>query len=343
MISWKTKLKLAGHVDHQDILQRQVIENQIVKLILTNVRSVASLVTFLIFAKQRRKILATVNSNKVDEEAEIGLFYRFSVQKEAPTDKEEGEIAAVGHYMEVRDKWIKSSLEEHGTVALKLTPDKDASEQMDIKEVEFSGDVDGVGDTGAQMCVAGRDILKSLNLKDDDLTETKMKIKVADDRKSEVIGVLASKVEGRNSRTGEDRHTSQLIYFVEGVKGLYLSKNCVKELGLVSSQFPTIADEKSGRKWKDAKWEDIGRVNETHHEEGRFDAMDADTVADGPLSDQVDDQVCEKMHKYVIKYEYDGPKHYCGCPKRPLPPDVPESIPFELIPENVPKIESWIF
>ena len=74
-----------------------------------------------------------------------------------------------------------------------------------------------------------------------------------------------------------------------------------------------IADECSGILWKDAGYE-------SSKDEGSFNAVDVIIVGDG-LQSQVDEYVCEKMHKYVVNYKYNGPKNHCGCPVCMWPPD----------------------
>ena len=81
-----------------------------------------------------------------------------------------------------------------------------------------------------------------------------MNIKVADNRRTKVLGAVISEVSGMNPRTREKRSSKQILYVVEGVKGLYLSKQCARDLGLISQQFPCIADEKTGRHEGGSKW-----------------------------------------------------------------------------------------
>ena len=104
-----------------------------------------------------------------------------------------------------------------------------------------------VTDSGAMMCVGGEDIANDLGVTEHELVPTKLNIKVADDRKTTVKGAIFANIDGENATTGEHRRAKQMIYIVKGVKGLYLSKRCANQLGIVSNNFPKIADEKTGR------------------------------------------------------------------------------------------------
>ena len=46
--------------------------------------------------------------------------------------------------------------------------------------------------------------------------------------------------------------------------------------------------------------------------------------------------------KMVLMKYYLGPKAPCSCSLRELPPDLPETLPFELVPENKHQIEEWL-
>ena len=318
------------------------------------------------------------------DDGEIGLFYMFSVDEidedsiEAKMLNSQGQfcrMTPMEHHEMINGKWTKTKLEEHGTVKVRMTPYIEGYEELMIDPLEFESEEDAVGDTGAMMCVAGTDIMENLGVNEEELIAVKMNIKVADNRKTKVRGAILTNLTGCNKRTKEKRGSSQVLYIMEGVKGLYLSKQCARDLGLVSPQFPTIADEKTGRHVNNSKWVDnsISTFNsnlkskaqvkcnvnsvvkhdnqvvemttklEPEEEDDRDSEMGTNVFAEIADRKSGDIETCEKMRKYCTKYKYEGPRYHCGCPVRQLPPEVPSSLPFEPTEENIVKMEEWIF
>ena len=94
------------------------------------------------------------------------------------------------------------------------------------------------------MNVSGENVLEELKMNPSDLFPVTMKVKVADNRKTEVLGgaFVELKTVDKNGAAVESK---EMMYFVKGVRGTFLSKSCCKRLGIVSKSFPTI--EKSDR------------------------------------------------------------------------------------------------
>ena len=89
------------------------------------------------------------------------------------------------------------------------------------------------------MNVGGENVMEDLKLKEKDLFPVSLKVKVADNRKTEVfggafVGIKAADVQNKETTTKE------LIYFVKGVKGLFLSKSCCRKLRIIAKNFPVI-------------------------------------------------------------------------------------------------------
>ena len=52
-----------------------------------------------------------------------------------------------------------------------------------------------------------------------------------------------------------------------------------------------------------------------------------------------DSQVSQCLKIQFMK-DYSRPRGICGCPVPELPPDLPDTLPFHLIPENQQQIEN---
>ena len=200
----------------------------------------------------------------------------------------------VEHHTKKGGKWRKATLEPHGDIDVVISTDEEGYKSLNKPVLKFNGQVKASGDTGAQMCVGGRDIMSELKINEKDILRAKMKIKVADSRQSNVLGVIFAEVSGINKKTRELRNSHQMIYFIDGVKGLYLSKDCCRDLGLVSFQYPCIADEKTGR-----RGESFSSQVDREEDDGQFSKL-AEEHMDGHIDEQV--PMCKKMQQYCNDY-----------------------------------------
>ena len=106
-----------------------------------------------------------------------------------------------------------------------------------------------LADTGASICLGGKDYLRSLGLSEEDLTPCDMTVSGADNSSIKVLGALLVEL-SRGSRPS-DSTTKQIMYICEGVFGSLLSLEACVDLGLVEEQFPqacvSAAVQKSGK------------------------------------------------------------------------------------------------
>ena len=139
--------------------------------------------------------------------------------------------------------------------------------------------------------------------------------------------------------SGEDRHgeevlSKQLMYCMEGVDNIYLSKECSIQLGILDPDFPSIggARERQKQDLATAAW--MGPSEES--------GEDGDLSREGHAGEEdQDDQVSPCLKMQFMK-DYSGPRAACGCPVRELPPPLPETLPFDLVPENQQQIQDWL-
>ena len=105
--------------------------------------------------------------------------------------------------------------------------------------------VDGVADTGAQVCLwSATDFYKS-GYKKWDLVEVKQKIAAASRQPIEIMGAVFLSVEA-NSLT-----TNLMASVTPDVHGLYLPRQVLTELYVIPKSFLTAGDAKPGAREKD--------------------------------------------------------------------------------------------
>ena len=89
-------------------------------------------------------------------------------------------------------------------------------------------------DTCAQTCVAGRNFLSKTNVPEGVLIPTSHKIKGVTDQHLEILGLLLVEISYNSVKT------YGVIYICENVKGIFLSENVQKRLGIISSAYPNV-------------------------------------------------------------------------------------------------------
>ena len=108
-----------------------------------------------------------------------------------------------------------------------------------------------------------------------------------------------------------------MVYVVWGVEGLFISRDCCVELGIVPVSFPKVG--------ASAAVQSGDPPTLYAQEEEALDDMQ-----DFPGEENIS---CKKMRD--LKLDYTGPVAECCCPLRSKFPGFPDSFPCEIIPENV--------
>ena len=97
----------------------------------------------------------------------------------------------------------------------------------------------GVADTGCSTLCAGPDILKKLGVKRQELLKSNISLKVADGRKLTVLGAIPVTLQTRGDSEDPSKH---MLHVTQELKSVFLSKNCLKDLGIISPSFPFPRD-----------------------------------------------------------------------------------------------------
>ena len=164
-------------------------------------------------------------------------------------------------------------------------------------------------DTGAQMVVIDLKTVYSMGLAKKNLIPVGMKIKAANTGGLKLLGGVLVRIMGK-SQDGAEKVTRQLAYVAEEVNKVFLSRKASEDLGIIPQSFPTI---------------------------GAFGMDVKPQIID--TSDGNDDFMSmNKVSKNCVGLDFGK----CSCPKRVLPPKVPDSCPFPPTVENIDRLESWI-
>ena len=168
------------------------------------------------------------------------------------------------------------------------------------------------------MCVAGEDFLSLTGITARDLYTPSLKARVANNQNLELLGVVSVILCGRGPG-GLVKETGQLVYVAKGLRGFFICKDATRALGIISHNFPQVAE-----------FDNIEKVVQANEQvQVKHDGSEGDGIPKPSSS------LGTSARPVARRGE-------CGCPIRELPPEVPDAIPFAPVIENVPKLKEWI-
>ena len=100
------------------------------------------------------------------------------------------------------------------------------------KEIHHPKSMKACADTGAQTCTSGPEILELLKCPDNYLVPTSHKIHGITDTDLDILGAILLRIDC------EGRSTRQIVYVSSNTTGLFLSETALKDLGVLSHDFP---------------------------------------------------------------------------------------------------------
>merc|ERR1712130_736069 len=218
-------------------------------------------------------------------------------------------------------KWKRTPVSKHGMVELSVKPCDKFYHQHNLRvptgrpKCSF---IIGLVDTGTQMCVAGEDFLSQTGNTERDLYTPTLKARVANNQNLELLGVVSVILRGQ-SPGGLVKETGQLVYVARGLRGFFICKDATRALGIISLNFPKVAE-----------FDNIEKVAPANEQvQVKHDGSKGDGIPNPRSS------LGTSARPLPCRGE-------CGCPIRELPPEVPDAIPFPPVIENVSKLKEWI-
>ena len=91
-----------------------------------------------------------------------------------------------------------------------------------------------LADTGASICLGGKQFMRSLGMSEMDLTTCDMSVCGADNANINVLGAVLVEFAAKNTPL----RSKQIVYICDGVAGALLSLEACVDLGLVNENFP---------------------------------------------------------------------------------------------------------
>ena len=143
-------------------------------------------------------------------------------------------------------KFVRSIPVAPPTVKLHARVMEDAHRQFGIRcEGGDPMQLMAVTDTGCQTSTAGVDIMKKLNIEENDLIPTSHRIIGITDTRLQILGAAMLEL------SFNDLTTRQMVYISSNASGLYLSEAACKDLGVIDENFPNVTSSCSTKKLDD--------------------------------------------------------------------------------------------
>ena len=160
----------------------------------------------------------------------------YSVEDDIPkTTRHKGKLHVVlsHHIFEDGRGWMQKSAESQPMLKLNLSPCEEMYSKLDIGTPSVAdAQVEGLADTGAQSCLWGMKEFYKCGFKRGDLVPVKHSMVVANREQLDIKGALFLEVRAA------DQIANVMVYVSPDVRGFYMSRQCLKQLGVISRNFP---------------------------------------------------------------------------------------------------------
>ena len=124
---------------------------------------------------------------------------------------------------------VKVMVEVHNYFG-KIMPDSNSCGDSSLS----ASNVDGLADTGAQVCTGGPDLLEKLGMAESFLITTNMAVKGMSQSTVTLMGALFLEI------SSQGIYTKQVVYIAREARSLILSETALRGLGVLPSNFPTV-------------------------------------------------------------------------------------------------------
>ena len=152
-----------------------------------------------------------------------------------------GEVNCLGlsHHIHNGGVWRPRKVMPHPTLEVQVEVDHQAYAQLNLRTPVGGQETRmcALADTGAQMCILGRDQVNQLGLQMTDLEQANLGINTADGGQAKNLGMVFLNISIR-TQEGMSRSTKQQCYVLEGSRMLFLSYEALMDLGCCPKEFP---------------------------------------------------------------------------------------------------------
>ena len=205
----------------------------------------------LCFTEGKPKKKKERNSSKDEESGnmiENNLEEVFAVAEistvRMPPQPEEAELASL-KFCKTSKMWVDKAKEESGSnlhviikPELKYWPELHKDKSKYPAKPKSAKHI-GLADTGASVTCAGPSLLGKLNMKHENLCPTNTVIRVANGKQLTVLGMIPATVQVVGH---PDKKSVEMIYITKEIKGMFISRKSLQELGCLPPNWPQPAD-----------------------------------------------------------------------------------------------------
>ena len=158
----------------------------------------------------------------------------------ATHSKEGAKIVLDHHVFDSRAGWVRRKAWSQPMLRLSVRPCRDMYSKLNIPTPNVSSMVvDGIADTGAQVCLwSAADFHKS-GYKKRDLVRVEQRVAAANSQPIEILGAVFLAVESNSLKT------NLMAFVTPDIHGMYLSRQVLTELYVIPRSFPRAGDAKA--------------------------------------------------------------------------------------------------
>ena len=275
--------------------------------------------------KKRNEHGALQDRGSVSDTGDLDGFSFFSMTQPAtkPRHKARNLRKLSHHAVDMFGKWVARKPEPQPSVTVTVSVSQKGYKEVNIPAPRKPRNVacSALPDTGAQMVVAGLDLVHKLGVTKKELFPVSSGIKAANDEGLKLIGGLLITVSAAGS-DGITRAGSHMCYVSENVTRLFLSKEACRDLGIIGENFPEIGSSDTANSIN--KCELVSNTAKGEHLSSNPGA---------PLKPNSVNK-CDLV-------DPDNPDT-CRCPERAQTPEPPKQLPYPPTEENIPKLKKFI-
>ena len=149
-----------------------------------------------------------------------------------------GQVERLSHHVFSKGRgWLRQAAKSKPMVLVRARVDKPAYTALQVRApLSMTRISEGyqLADSGASICLGGKQFMRSLGLQETDLTPCDMSVCGANNENIRVLGAVLVELEVR----GSPATSKQIIYICDGVAGALLSLEACIDLGLIHNKFP---------------------------------------------------------------------------------------------------------
>ena len=162
------------------------------------------------------------------------------IEVAATHSKEGAKIVLDHHVFDSRAGWVRRKAWSQPMLRLSVRPCRDMYSKLNIPTPNVSSMVvDGIADTGAQVCLwSAADFHKS-GYKKWDLVRVEQRVAAANSQPIEILGAVFLAVESNSLKT------NLMALVTPDIHGMYLSRQVLTELYVIPRSFPRAGDAKA--------------------------------------------------------------------------------------------------